>query len=421
MKQFQKMFIIGLIVTITSQIYFNFIIDGFRVSTSVIIFPILLLTYNDLNVMHASAITAIMVFIIRLFILVIRDVEIVQALYSVYPGSLFYLIYGFIFKLLKIFPYYHFSKMFLLILTCDFIANVFEVFIRMNLTYNIDKIPYLFVLFMIATTRATMALIILILIRNYKILLTKEDHEKRYQNLILINSSLISEIYLMRKNTDDVENIMSNSYKLYEKLSISDNSDEIINLSLNITKDIHEIKKDYLRVIKGIESNLVNKIELTEMSIKDIFYILKDSTYTMLEGKYMSVLLDFRYEENFTTKNHFQLMSIMRNLVNNAIESFDPYKSNNFVRIRHKKENENHILIIEDNGKGITEENINYIFNPGFSTKFDYYTGDVYRGIGLTHVKTLVNDYFNGDIRVSSRQKIGTKFEIKIPVINMED
>ena len=45
----------------------------------------------------------------------------------------------------------------------------------------------------------------LTIIRNYKILLTKEEHEKRYQNLILLTSSLKSEIYFMRKNSEDIE------------------------------------------------------------------------------------------------------------------------------------------------------------------------------------------------------------------------
>lgn len=422
MKKIQKMLVIGLVVTATSQLYFNFIIDGFRVSASVVIFPILLITYSDLNPVHASLVTSLLVFIARFSILAIRSSEIVQTIYSVYPGSLFYIIYGLIFKFKTSSHNYYLSKMFLLILMCDFISNVFEVILRMKLTFTIEDFLYLFILFLIAATRATIVLMILTLIRNYKILLTKEDHEKRYQNLVLLTSSLKSEIYFMRKNSEDIENIMSNSYMLYEKLSSSSSNqnDEINNLSLNITKDIHEIKKDYIRVIKGIESTLVDKIELSEMSIKDIFHILKESTYGMIEEKNYKVYLDFKYEVNFTTKSHFQLMSILRNLVSNAIESMDEHNNNSYIRIRHTKNSNFHTFTISDNGKGINTENLYYIYNPGFSTKFDYYTGDVYRGIGLTHVKTLINNHFNGTINVKSREQIGTEFEIKIPISNME-
>ena len=420
MKKLQKMLLIGLIITATSQLYLNFIIDGFRVSASVIIFPILLIAYSDLDSVQTASITAILVFIARLSILTIRGAEIIPAIYSVYPGSLFYIVYGLLFKFKTSSHSYYLSKMFLLILICDFVSNIFEVLIRMKITFSIEDFSYFFILFLIAATRATIVLMTLTIIRNYKILLSKEEHEKRYQNLILLTSSLKSEIYFMRKNSDDIEKIMSNSYILYERLSSSNQNDDIKVLSLNITKDIHEIKKDYLRVIKGIESILVDKIELSEMSIKDILYILKESTYRIIEDKRIHIYLDFKYEVNFTTKSHFQLMSILGNIVNNAIESMEQSKKNNYVKIRHTKDNNYHIFIISDNGKGINPENLKYIYNPGFSTKFNYSTGDVYRGIGLTHVQTLVNNHFKGTINVTSLAKIGTEFEIKIPISNME-
>jgi len=420
MKRLQKMILIGLIMVATSQLYLNFIIDGFRVSASVIIFPILLITYNDLDSVHTAIITAILVFIARFSILSIRGAEMIQTIYSVYPGSLFYIAYGFIFKFKTPSHNHYLSKMFLLILMCDFISNVFEVLLRMKLTFTISDFSYLFILFLIAATRATIVLMTLTIIRTYKILLTKEEHEKRYQNLILLTSSLKSEIYFMRKNSEDIEKIMSNSYILYEKLSQSNQNDEIKRLSLNITKDIHEIKKDYIRVIKGIESTLVDKIELSEMSIKDILYILKESTYRILEDKKISIYLDFKYEVNFTTKSHFQLMSILSNLVNNAIESMEQSKKNSYIKINHSKDDNYHIFNISDNGSGINQQNLNYIYSLGFSTKFNYNTGDVYRGVGLTHVKTLVNNHFNGTINVTSVEKVGTEFEIKIPIANME-
>jgi len=420
MKKLQKMLLIGLIIIGTSQLYLNFIIDGFRVSASVIIFPILLITYDDLNSVQTAFITAILVFIARFSILTIRGAEIVQAIHSVYPGSLFYIAYGFIFKFRTSNHNYYLSRMFLLILMCDFISNVFEVLLRMKLTFTNEDFSYLFILFLIAATRATIVLMTLTIIRNYKILLTKEEHEKRYQNLILLTSSLKSEIYFMRKNSEDIEKIMSSSYILYEKLSLSSQNEDIKKISLNITKDIHEIKKDYIRVIKGIESILVDKIELSEMSIKDILYILKESTYRVLEDKKINIYLDFTYEVNFTTKSHFQLMSILGNLVNNSIESMEQSKKNGYVKIHHSQDSYHHIFTITDNGNGINKQNLNYIYSPGFSTKFNYTTGDVYRGIGLTHVKNLVNNHFNGTIEVSSIEMIGTEFEIKIPIANME-
>lgn len=420
MNSIKKMFVTALTIAATSQVYFNFIVDGFRVSTSVIIYPIMLFTLNNLNITQTSLITAIMVFIVRMSILLFRNTPLIMAFNAVFPGSLFYIVYGFLFKYFKGFSFYEISKTFFLILFCDFFANVIEVFVRVRFALDYFQKEFLMILFFIAAVRSTIALIVLILIRNYKILLTKEAHEKRYQNLILLTSSLNSEIHLMKKDSENIENIMINSYTLYEKLSGLNCSDEIKNLSLNVTRDIHEIKKNYISLIRAFENNLSFKIESIEMSIKDILHILKDSTYRVIDDNNQNLLLDFKFYDNITTKSHFQLLSILRNLVNNSLESLDLENKNNYIKIRCRKTDDYYILSVSDNGKGISRGNLEYIFNPGFSTKYNYETGDIYRGIGLTHVLELVKNYFNGEIKVDSMENIGTTFEIKIPLKNLE-
>ncbi len=57
-----------------------------------------------------------------------------------------------------------------------------------------------------------------------------------------------------------------------------------------------------------------------------------------------------------------------------------------------------------------------YIFNPGFTTKFDQNTGgEPSTGIGLAHVKNIV-EHLKGTIIVESKKNIGTTFKISIPL-----
>ena len=58
---------------------------------------------------------------------------------------------------------------------------------------------------------------------------------------------------------------------------------------------------------------------------------------------------------------------------------------------------------------------MDYIYNPGFSTKFDETTGNIERGIGLALVRDLTRDTFSGDIAVNSEIGKGTTFRISIP------
>ena len=417
MKKYGKLLFISISIAITSQLYLNFVVDGFRVSTAVILFPVLLITdHKDININLAGLITGIMVFIVRIGIMMLRGSHFFTSFVTVYPASLFYIFYALIIAVSIRNKYFiDYSKIFFVILLSDFISNMLEVGIRIKFNYYLNDFNFYVILFFIAMTRATIAYAIILIIKQYKNLLTKEEHEKRYQNIVLLISDLKSEIYFMRKNIDNIEHVMSNAYTLYENLSTTDLNDNIKKLSLNITKDIHELKKDYIRVINGIELTFMDKLEVESMSLRDILYILKENTYRIIRDIKYKINLEFSFDVNFTTKKHYQLMSLLSNLVNNSIEAIEKSKKNGFIRISQGVNGDNYIFYVIDNGIGISKEDIDYIFNIGFSTKYNYETGDIYRGVGLTNVKYIVEEIFNGSIDVTSYINRGTTFKIIIP------
>ena len=56
----------------------------------------------------------------------------------------------------------------------------------------------------------------------------------------------------MHKNTEEIERVMSDAYKLYEQILEKDLPREMQQMGLEIARDVHEIKKDYIRIIQGI-------------------------------------------------------------------------------------------------------------------------------------------------------------------------
>jgi len=90
------------------------------------------------------------------------------------------------------------------------------------------------------------------------------------------------------------------------------------------------------------------------------------------------------------------------------------------LTVRHYKSNGVHQIVVSDNGPGIKEKDLTYIYDPGFSTKFDEQTGTINRGIGLTLVKDIIEKQFGGQIKVSSVRGEGTVFEISIPESGLE-
>ena len=71
------------------------------------------------------------------------------------------------------------------------------------------------------------------------------------------------------------------------------------------------------------------------------------------------------------------------------------------------------LIIIADNGTGISEENLSKIFEPYFTTK------ESGTGLGLTMLFKVVKEH-RGEVLVSSREGRGTVFTIALPKPQME-
>ncbi len=57
---------------------------------------------------------------------------------------------------------------------------------------------------------------------RYNTPLLKKEHTERYIKLLASNSTLKSEVYLMKKSMDNIEKVMGKSYKLYMDVSQKD-------------------------------------------------------------------------------------------------------------------------------------------------------------------------------------------------------
>ena len=134
------------------------------------------------------------------------------------------------------------------------------------------------------------------------------------------------------------------------------------------------------------------------------------------DGKSME--LELNYEENLYTEKHFFVLSVLRNLVNNAIEASDKEKIH--ISAEQRSEGEYYLFSVKDNGPGIEKEDMEQIFLPGFSTKINFETGEVNRGLGLELVKDLVENQWNGVINVESVPG-ETVFTIRIPKEKWKD
>ena len=168
-----------------------------------------------------------------------------------------------------------------------------------------------------------------------------------------------------------------------------------------------------------IEEEISEEYDEKRMSFQDILKILEDTTYHMLEAKNVHIQLEFRCSDNFMTEEHYELMAVLKNLVNNAIEAIESDRKIGTICIEEHLRNGNYIFCVTDDGPGISPRHLPNIFKMGYSTKFDHKTGNIFRGVGLYGVKMTVEEQFKGTIEVRSEQGSGTAFTVVIPAASL--
>ena len=421
---FTRTLAIAIAVTLSSQLYFNVYTDGFRISAAVIILPVLLMTIGeDISTILICNWTAGCVLLFRSFLLYLSTGSFAGCLLLYFPNAVFYITYGLIFCLLCPNKYaVTYSRMLWVVLASDYLSNLVEMCVTPSRLDSDSTIRFMLLLMGVACVRGFISWIVLIGEKQYRTLLQKEEHEQRYQHLFLMTTGLKSEIFFMRKNSEEIERVMGHAYRLYEQLSGMENvSDEMKKTSLAIAKDVHEIKKDYIRIIRGIENEINEQYDEKRMKFSDVLYILKESTQHMLASKRLTINLDFSFSEDFYTREHYEIMSILKNMVTNAIEAMETAHKGDTITINQYFVDGNCIFTVTDNGPGISPRHLKNIFKMGYSTKFDIETGNIYRGVGLCGVKATVEEKFGGTITVESEQGNGTAFTVTIPFYAIRD
>ena len=405
-KHFQQILLIGIFIIIGAQINMNLFIDNFRISIGTLIFPITFVMFGIFPVLPVTFISAVGVLTSRVLSEWLRYDQI--QFYSFFPEMIFYLVYGTLFYI------YSHKKETLspdcaaVLFIFDYISNLTELLVRLGAgAFNIKS---QFGILLVAFSRSLIIYGILFCLHHYKFSLLRREHALRYQRLLLLISKLNGEVVWMKKNTGLIEETMNTSYQLYRELEENGTDETLSRKALGVAKDIHEIKKEYLLILRGLSEALDLNLKDEGMYLTDILTVLKQSLTTESSDKKADI--SFQIQENLYTENHYFLMSVFRNLLTNAIEASE--KDNPQIHVIQSTDADSYLFDVTDDGPGILPEDLEQIFSPGFSTKINFTTGEISRGLGLNLVQDLIKNQWNGEIQVSSVPGC-TTFHIRIP------
>ena len=102
-----------------------------------------------------------------------------------------------------------------------------------------------------------------------------------------------------------------------------------------------------------------------------------------------------------------QITRVITNLLKNATQAVEEVKTPT-IEVKVVEENLNVIITVADNGKGMSDEVKEKIFEPKFTTKSSG------MGLGLPMVKNIIQAY-DGTISFTTQDMQGTVFKIVLP------
>ncbi|WP_416828223.1 sensor histidine kinase [Ectobacillus polymachus] len=395
-------------IALAAQVNMTIFVDGFILTLSVILLPVFLYFNDDLNPIPLTIGIAIASPFFRGLLLFITNNDAIATIAQyIFTDIAFYLCYGCVYYFL----YWHRtyrndSSFFFTILLCDYIANILEVSLLLH--FSNYSLRLFTILFLVALLRTIISCFIAFLYHYFTLMIRKKSHEQRYYHFLWSVSAVKSEVYFMNKNINEIERIMKNAYLLNKELSNENPSSKNGGIALDIARDVHDVKKDYQNVIKGLGSYFEVE-DAPFMRLSEILKIVLMHSRSLIRERKLDILITVKDQIDLQINNHYYLVSILSNIISNSIDAIGKQHGGS-ITVIVTDQGEQLLISVSDNGPGIPSKIKDMIFQPGFSTKFNQYTGDIYRGIGLSHVKIIMAEQFGGNIKAVSEEGKGTTF-----------
>jgi two-component system sensor histidine kinase YcbA len=401
--------------------------SDFRISFGSGIFFFWLIWFREIPILQASLLTGSAVVLFRIWL----DYVTLNEGFQLYESSLvhmpslaFYLFFGLVLWLGRAWRYLQTPvKLGLLGAVADFSANIVELLVRQSLVYH--GIHFVFVpheeylLLVLAFVRSFFIVGFFNIIQMRHLREINREQQLRFEKMLMISSDLHVEALYLKKVMSHIEQATRNGYNLYRELKQQEAEGTLSKLepplsrrALSIAEEVHEIKKDSQRILSGVSKIIQQERVVQKLTVEEIAQLVLNANQ-----KYARMLkkeIDFKSEVQVVLSTSYvhSLLSVLNNLLSNAVEAIEQTGA---IALRIYEEEGMLVFRISDTGSGIKTGDEAFIFSPGYTTKYDE-QGNASTGIGLAHVKDIVND-LGGTIEViQGEAPQRTVFEVRIPI-----
>ena len=179
----------------------------------------------------------------------------------------------------------------------------------------------------------------------------------------------------------------------------------------DITKKLNDYTKTILQQIDTMSSVANAFSNFATMPAQqnetlNVVYIVKIALEIFNEDFIQFSALE---DEIIAKLDRTQLIRVITNLVKNAIQAIPEEQENKSVFVTVFRQDNEVKIAVKDNGKGISQENLERVFEPKFTTKSSG------MGLGLAIIKNIIENY-NGTITFETEPNIGTEFLVSFPI-----
>ncbi len=178
-------------------------------------------------------------------------------------------------------------------------------------------------------------------------------------------------------------------------------SKEYVDKIIKEVKNLNEIVTQFLEYARPTEP-VKEEVDLLSI-IDEVCFVLSPE----LKKKNVKLISEITDSDIRVFVDPKQIKSVFMNIIKNSLQAMS---TGGEIRLRNGKIDNLISVTINDNGPGITKENLEKIFDPFFTTK------EKGAGLGLAIVKKLIEDN-NGRVEVQSKINEGTSFTIYLPEV----
>jgi len=146
------------------------------------------------------------------------------------------------------------------------------------------------------------------------------------------------------------------------------------------------------------------KLNINEEDVKALVENTIDFALPSFKQKGVNLILDVKKEEIIANIDKHKIYQVLLNLLKNALEATDAGKN---VYVTLDTQDDEIIIKIKDEGKGISEEVLPKIYRAYFTTK------EQGSGIGLTFSRKIIEKH-EGELTLISNGQDGCEFQINL-------